>query len=311
MKIFPWTVDENWICDRIANEWTLEPKNYSCNNINEADILWILSGWAWRSISPSILKSKKIALTVHHIVPDKFTNLKFQEFQQRDSFINAYHVPCEKTRSFVEKLTNKPIHVIPYWVNDKLWRPLENKKELQKKYKIPTDQLIVGSFQKDTEGSDLKTPKLEKGPDILCDIIERLNPSPHLVLGGWRREYIINRLKSKNINFSFFELIDLNSLNELYNCLDLYLVTSRHEGGPQAILESVATNTPILSTDVGIASHVLSEKCIMSDEDEFVDFIEQGKLLKYPEIHKVNCEKVNSFKIPHAFELYLEMFKSL
>ena len=97
--------------------------------------------------------------------------------------------------------------MIPYWVNDKLWRPLENKKELQKKYKIPTDQLIVGSFQKDTEGSDLKTPKLEKGPDILCDIIERLNPSPHVVLGGWRREYIINRLKAKILIFLFLSLL--------------------------------------------------------------------------------------------------------
>ena len=311
MNIFPWTVDENWICDRIANEWNLKVKAHSCNSIDEADILWILSGWAWRSINPSILTSKKIILTVHHIVPDKFTNSKLQDFQERDFFIDAYHVPCEKTKASIEHLTNKPIHIIPYWVNGELWRPLENKKELQKKYNIPSDRFIVGSFQKDTEGSDLKTPKLEKGPDIFCDIIERLNPKPHVVLGGWRREYIINRLKSKNINFSFFELIDLNSLNELYNCLDLYLVTSRHEGGPQAILESVATNTPILSTDVGIANHALSEKCIMSNEDEFVDFIEQGKLLKYSEIHKVNCEKVNSFKIPQAFDLYLEMFKSL
>ena len=45
-------------------------------------------------------------------------------------------------------------------------------------------------------------------------------------------------------------------LNKLYNILDLYIVSSRIEGGPQAILESSITKTPILSTDVGVASEI-------------------------------------------------------
>ena len=53
-------------------------------------------------------------------------------------------------------------------------------------------------------------------------------------------------------------------LNELYNVLDLYLVTSRIEGGPQAILECAHTRTPILSTDVGVAPEILSPKSIYS-----------------------------------------------
>ena len=34
------------------------------------------------------------------------------------------------------------------------------------------DKKLIGSFQRDTEGYDLKTPKLSKGPDIFCDIVE-------------------------------------------------------------------------------------------------------------------------------------------
>ena len=44
-------------------------------------------------------------------------------------------------------------------------------------------------------------------------------------------------------------------LNELYNVLDLYLVTSRIEGGP-TLVECGQTKTPILSTNVGIADQI-------------------------------------------------------
>ena len=273
MNILCVSSQEEWIDDRIAKEFQAYSGHSVSFNNYDAKVIWLLAPWIWKRLPLPILKNKKVVCTIHHEVPDKFDANRLKNFKERDQYVDAYHTPCQKTKNFIQSFTSKPVHVIPYWVNDKLWRPLKNKKKLQKKYKIPVDQLIVGSFQRDTEGSDLKTPKLEKGPDIFCDIIERLNPKPHVVLGGWRREYVINRLKSKNINLSFFELVDLNSLNELYNCLDLYLVTSRHEGGPQAILEAVATDTPILSTDVGMASHVLSEECIMSNEDEFVDFI--------------------------------------
>ena len=50
-----------------------------------------------------------------------------------------------------------------------------------------------------------------------------------------------------------------HELNELYNCLDLYIVSSRVEGGPQSILECGLTKTPIISTDVGIANEILSK----------------------------------------------------
>ena len=58
------------------------------------------------------------------------------------------------------------------------------------------------------------------------------------------------------------EMVDLNELNELYNILDLYIVSSRYEGGPRSIIECGLTKTPIISTDVGIAPDILHEKSI-------------------------------------------------
>ena len=111
----------------------------------------------------------------------------------------------------------------------------------------------MGSFQRDTEkGKDL-LPKLEKGPDILLKIIKKLNTNHsnlHIVLAGKRRGYLIKELKKEGIKFTYFEMIKNSQLNELYNCLDLYIVSSRLEGGPASIMEQIKT---IISTDVGIA----------------------------------------------------------
>jgi glycosyltransferase involved in cell wall biosynthesis len=40
---------------------------------------------------------------------------------------------------------------------------------------------------------------------------------------------------------------------QMYSALDLYVVGSRVEGGPQSITRVRITKTPIVSTDVGIA----------------------------------------------------------
>ena len=96
-------------------------------------------------------------------------------------------------------------------------------------------------------------------------------------------------------------MVDFKTLNELYNTLDLYIVTSRIEGGPQSIVECGISKTPIISTDVGIASEILDEKSIF-DMDNFLNA-------------EPNIETAykNSLKlsIPNGFVRYLELFKSL
>ena len=72
----------------------------------------------------------------------------------------------------------------------------------------------------------------------------------------------MSELKKYQINYSYFEMANFGAINELYNCLDLYIVSSRYEGGPQSILECGVTKTPIISTDVGIASEILSPESI-------------------------------------------------
>ena len=77
-----------------------------------------------------------------------------------------------KTKKDLEKLTDKEIIYIPFWSDQNTWFKIDDKEELRKKYELPLDAYIIGSFQRDTEGSDLKSPKLIKGPDRLIKIIK-------------------------------------------------------------------------------------------------------------------------------------------
>ena len=92
------------------------------------------------------------------------------------------------------------------------------------------------------------SPKLSKGPDQFLEIVKKMyeeKPNLEVVLAGHRRQYIIQELKKNGIPFHYYEMTDIEKLNELYNVLDLYIVASRVEGGPAAIFECALTKTPI------------------------------------------------------------------
>ena len=303
MKVFVLAPQEDWICDRLVAEWYHNFSDITTTNILKADVIWLLAGWCWNHIHPDLLRSKKLVVTEHHIVPEKFTSHKLKNFMIRDQFVNVYHAPNEKTARFLRKLTKKPIRVISYWLNSDMWQAF-SKETARKDLKISQSDFCIGSFQRDTEGHDLKTPKLEKGPDLFCDFVEKAasdKENLHVILGGWRRQYVINRLKSKNIKYSLFEKAPIDLVKKMYAACDLYVVSSRYEGGPQAIIEASAMKIPIISTDVGIASSILSGRCI-TDLSEF--FIPASEIdYNYENVKKIDIKKIG--------KEYISMFEGL
>ena len=83
-----------------------------------------------------------------------------------------------------------------------------------------------------------------------------------VVLTGKRRQYLINNLEKRNVKYKYIEMANLSKMNKLYNVLNLYIVSSRFEGGPQSVMECAITKTPIISTDVGIARQILDPESI-------------------------------------------------
>ena len=300
MKIFVLAPNESWICDRIAQEWWENNKEITTPNILEANVIWLLAGWCWNHISPSILQSKKVIVTVHHFVPEKMNRQKTRDFLIRDQFVDCYHVPNRKTKSHLEKLSYKKIKVISYWYDESKWYP-EDRLQARQDLSLPENDYIVGSFQRDTEGSDLITPKLEKGPDIFFDYIDSLDTNNlHVLLGGFRRQYVIKRLESAGVKFTYFELASIETLRKMYASCDLYVISSRYEGGPQSALEASAMKVPIISTDVGIVENILTKSCIG-------DILAQKYIPSEDDIHQgfKNCQQ---YEIKIHKQQYLDMF---
>ena len=304
MKIYINKLNESWIVDRLKKEWSDNNRFITTKRIKKADIIWIISPWTWQKLPTKYLKEKKVICSIYHIDENKFNQEDLKDFRDRDRYVSEYHVISKKTIPQLEKLTNKKITYIPFWVNQNKWFEIKDKKSLRSKYKFSDDEYIVGSFQRDSEGSNQEMPKLIKGPDQFITIVKHFKKEKdnlHVLLSGKRRNYVINELKKEKIKFSYFEMVTISELNELYNLLDLYIVSSRLEGGPQAIVECGITKTPIISTNVGIADDILAAKSIFNMEN--FDGAEPSVEFAY--------NKSKELIIPKGFEAFITLFKSV
>ena len=284
-KVFVLAPSEDWIVDRFVKEWYDDNPDISINDASQADVVWLMADWCWQRVPRNVLYGKKVMVTVHHIVPEKFGARERLEFEFRDRFVTTYHVPNKHTEAFIKPLTEKPIHMIPYWANQRIWRPTGAKGDLRKKHRLPEAGYLIGSFQRDTEGHDLKSPKLEKGPDLLANALVAFAPQMpnlHVVLAGWRRQYLMGRLDEAGITYTYLEKPSQHVLNELYQTLDLYPVTARHEGGPQSLLECGLLNVPMVSRDVGMASQVLPSTAVNDTITECIPAVPNVKHLTLP-----------------------------
>jgi len=300
MKIYLNKARENWILDRLRKEWYDYNLDISSKLLINSDTIWLASPWTWKKLNQSTLKKKKVVCSIYHIDFDKFTEFDLTEFKERDKFVDYYHVISQNTKLQLSSLTTKKIISIPFWINQNNWFHIEDKRKLKEKYKLEDEYYLIGSFQRDSEGHDVNLPKLSKGPDRFLEIVKDMNKEKKVLvlLTGKRRNYIINALEENNIQYKYFEMVNIKKINELYNMLNLYIVTSRVEGGPQAILECAITKTPIISTDVGVAKEILSKESIFSMENF------RNAKPNVSEAYK-NSQK---YKIPNGFEEFRNMF---
>ncbi len=207
--------------------------------------------------------SNQVVVTFFHLVPND-PKLKF--IKESVPRVKVYHTSAHLTKKEMIRLGIPPekIKVIPLGVDLALFKPVSpaEKTALRRKYGLPVDKFIIGSFQKDGEGwgEGLK-PKLIKGPDIFVETIARLKQyKPFVLLTGPARGYVKKRLRQAGISFKHFYLKDYREIAHMYQMLDLYIISSRVEGGPKAILEAWASGVPVVSTKVGMVPDIAKEE---------------------------------------------------
>ena len=153
---------------------------------------------------------------------------------------------------------------IPIGVDTRHFRPPreEERAAARRKFGVPDGCFCIGSFQKDGVGwGQGMEPKLVKGPDIFTAAAARLARDfpVFVLLTGPARGFVKAELERHGIPYAHDFVEHYPDLRERFHALDLYLVTSREEGGPKAVLEGAATGVPVVSTRVGMAPDVIED----------------------------------------------------
>ncbi|MEM7532468.1 MAG: glycosyltransferase family 4 protein [Chloroflexota bacterium] len=207
-----------------------------------------------------------IATVFHGNRTEQFPELK----RQLDLLVEHKHLPTQvitasslmADRLAQWQIPREKITRIPLGVHLTNFQPttLEHKKQIRHQLNIPDDHICIGSFQKDGNGwGEGDTPKLIKGPDVFLQVIERLHKHYpiHVLLTAPSRGYVKRGLEQLGVPYTHRLLANHAEIVDYYHCLDLYLVASREEGGPEALPESMATGIPLVSTRVGMAPDMI------------------------------------------------------
>lgn len=146
-----------------------------------------------------------------------------------------------------------PITIVPHGVDTQFFRKTVVH---PKRFGVPAGRFVLGFVG--NKGSD--SDRGRKGTDILLNVVRKAAgrlPRLHVVLGGpgWEKE--LAELKTLGISASATGYIRKSDLPALYSALDVYLLTSRVEGGPCTVFEAMACETAVVSTRVGAVPELI------------------------------------------------------
>ncbi len=158
------------------------------------------------------------------------------------------------------------LHRIPIGIDVEAFRPptTAERHAARRAFELPESAFVVGSFQKDGVGwGEGLEPKLIKGPDILlaaAELVRDRVPDIWFLLTGPSRGYVCRGLEKLGVPYRHHFLPRTEDVATAYHAIDLCIVASRQEGGPKAVLESMATGVPLVTTRVGQASDLVRHR---------------------------------------------------
>lgn len=116
---------------------------------------------------------------------------------------------------------------------------------------------IVGFFGKGSSNAEER-----KDTKTLIDALTIVNQNipVGLLLSGDGWDSLILELNKRNIPVARKRVDTLEEMATLYNALDMYVCTSRLEGGPVPVLEAMACECPVISTPVGHVPELIEDK---------------------------------------------------
>ncbi|MCD6588237.1 MAG: glycosyltransferase family 4 protein [Candidatus Fermentibacteraceae bacterium] len=159
----------------------------------------------------------------------------------------------------------------------------------------------------------------QKHPEAIVDVaskVRKLFPDvKFMIVGdGPLADYMKHYIAEMNLKENFMMLGSRKDVAEILPAFDVFLLTSRSEGLPRAMLEALAVKIPVVATDVGgIAELVngLKNGFLCSHGD--IDCLATGviKLLESPELRSTLLSTVDQDLAPFSAKIMVEQLFQL
>ena len=211
---------------------------------------------------------------------DAFRGFWLRECRKRYQAATRILTPSQATADTLRHNGfNVPISVTPLGVDTQRFQPLEPAERAARKRALGIDDALFVIGYLGRFGA-------EKNLELLAEAFDRLgDPSTHLLLVGGKSDALRRKPHSPNVTV----VGSTTEPEHYYQAMDAYVLPSRSESAPLAILEAMASGAIPLSTPVGnVPSYLHPSIGYLFAQDDATSLVSSlRRLLSQPEQHLI------------------------
>lgn len=202
---------------------------------------------------------------------------------------------------------------IPNGADINIFKPINKKSEIRKKFKIPLERVVFIAVGRLT---------YQKKIFLMIDIFNKIQKNKTdcllIIVGTGELDQQIKNYINKNniINIQLMGFVSDVELPKLYACSDYYIMTSEYEGQPLTLLEAMSSGLPCIVSDIPHLKIVEDAKCGIVVDFSYEEVAAQ-KILDYIQkdnsVHSLNARKYAEDNLDWSIiaEKYLKEFQLL
>ena len=149
---------------------------------------------------------------------------------------------------------NKKINMFIAGIDLSIFYNKNQKNELRNKYNIDLNNFVILFGATNTQ-------EKRKGVKYFIEAIQKLENEINLSnfsivsIGRGNLETLLPNTKAKIHNLGYIS--NFNQLSDIYNMVDLFVVSSIQDSGPMMINQSIASGTPVVCFKIGVAEDIV------------------------------------------------------
>jgi len=244
-----WIDNSDKVCHTMICSSELHPFVMCIRSLKYHLIHWI-NPLAFRLYSKATLSPQVVM--IHHA-----TDQELPSYLRMLKYADGITTSSYRWKNKLESLVNREAILLPYTVDSTKFTVFHNTLSLRQQHNIPIHNFVIGFVGKAAANAFGR-----KGIDLFLDVIKEAakiwdDLSVVLIGPGW--DMLQNNIETIGITVHRYEVKTTEDTALLYPLMDVLLVTSSEEGGPCTILEAMACEVPVITTDVGHVPEIIRE----------------------------------------------------